>query len=128
VSKVFWEFLVVVFVSMFIISFINRKVGGAELRELEKDIKKLLDKAKKGDETAFKKLNKANSKRLKLSFRTQKFTLPLSLVAILFIKWRYADFQWVIFGHSLSWIWAFFILGMVAYSVSDRIVKRVLKY
>ena len=124
----FWEFFAVVFVYMFLITLINRKVGGAELRELEKDIKKLLEKAKQGDETAFKKLNKANSKRIKMSFKTQKFTLPLSLAAIFFIKWRYAEFQWAIFGLNLSWLWSFMVLGMISYSIADKIVKRVLKY
>jgi len=124
----FWEFLVVVFVYMFLINLINRKAGGAELHELEKDIKKELSKARGGDETAFKKLNKLNSKRLKLSFKTQKFTLPLSLAAIFFIKWRYVELQWTVFGWTLGWFWTFLILGMVFYSITDRIVKKLLKY
>lgn len=122
------EFVGVVFVYMFVINFIMKKVGGAELRELEKDIRKYLEKAKKGDETAFKKLNAANSKRMRLAMKANLYLFPIILPAIWFIKSRYAELQWTIFGHSFGWLGSFLILGIPLSMVSDRIVKKLLKY
>ncbi len=120
------EFALVVFLYSFLVSFINRKVGGAELRSLEKDMKKLLDRAKKGDEKAYRELNRLNSRRMKLSFRTQKYILPVSLVALFFIKSRYAELQWVVFGHSFGWLGSFMIMGILSMMVADRVVRKLL--
>ena len=107
---------------------IMKKAGGAELRVLEKDIRKHLDAAKKGDEGALKKLNKLNSRRMKIAMKSQMYLLPIVLPAIFFIKGRYAEFQMVVLGHAFGWLGSFFILGIPASIVSDKIVRRLLRY
>ncbi|MBR9680339.1 MAG: hypothetical protein GOU98_00770 [Candidatus Altiarchaeota archaeon] len=122
------EFALVIFVYMFIINFVMKKAGGVELREIEKDVKKLLKQARAGDEKALKKLNKTNSKRMKLAMRGQLYLLPIVIPSIFFIKSRYIDFQWTIFGHTFGWLGSFLILGIPASMVADKIVKKLLKY
>ena len=122
------EFALVIFVYMFIINLVMKKAGGAELREIEKDVKKLLAKARTGDEKALKKLNKTNSKRMKLAMRGQLYLLPIVIPSIFFIKRRYAEFQWVIFGKTFGWLGSFLILGIPASMIADKIVKKLLKY
>ena len=124
----FWEFAMVVFGYMFMINFIMKKVGGAEMRVLEKDIKKHLDAAKKGDEKALKKLNALNSKRMKMAMKSQMYLLPIVIPTIFFIKSRYAEFTMTILGRSFGWLGSFFIIGILASMVSDKIVRRILKY
>ena len=103
------EFVVVTFVYMFIINFVMKKVGGPELRILEKEIKVLMKGARSGDEKALAKLNKANSKRMKLGMKSQMYLFPIVIPAIFFIKSRYIELTWVIFGHSFGWLGSFFI-------------------
>lgn len=122
------EFVGVVFVYMTIINFVMKKVGGAKLKELEKQIKGLMPKARKGDEEALDRLNEVNSKRLKLSMKAQMYLLPIVLPAIWFIKRRYAELQWTVFGHTFGWLASFIILGIPANIVADKLVKRLLNY
>jgi uncharacterized membrane protein (DUF106 family) len=122
------EFLGVIFVYMTIVNFVMKKVGGAELKVLESDIKKHLESAKKGDKDALKKLNELNSKRMKMSMKAQLYLMPIIIPALFFIKWRYAALQWVLFGRTFGWLGAFFILGIPISMISEKIVRKVLKY
>lgn len=122
------EFIVVTFVYMFIINFVMKKAGGVELKEIERDVKKLLGQARKGDEKALKKLNEVNSKRMKLAMKGQLYLLPIVIPAIFFIKIRYAELQWTVFGHTFGWLGSFLILGIPSSMIADKIVKKILKY
>ena len=122
------EFMLVISVYMFIINFVIKKVGGTELKEIEKDVKKYLDKAKKGDEKALKKLNSLNSKRMKLSMKAQLYLLPIVIPALWFIKARYADLSVTVLGKSFGWLGLFLILGIPISMISDKLVKKVLGY
>ena len=122
------EFAAVVFGYMFVINFVMKKLGGAEMKVLEKDIRKHLDAAKKGDEKALKKLNELNSRRMKLAMKSQMYLLPIVLPTIFFIKSRYGELTMTILGHSFGWLGSFFIIGIPASIVSDKIVRRLLKY
>lgn len=123
-----FEFIAVTFVYMLIINFVMKKAGGVELKEIERDVKKLLDQARKGDEKALKKLNAVNSKRMKLAMRGQLYLLPIVIPVIFFIKNRYAELQWTVFGHTFGWLGSFLILGIPSSMIADKIVKKVLKY
>lgn len=122
------EFVVVSFVYMFVINFVMKKAGGVELKLLEKDIKKLLKDARSGDNEAMGKLNKANSKRMKLAMKSQLYLFPIIVPALFLIKKRYVDLTWVIFGHQFGWLGAFIILGIPLSIISDKIVRKLLKY
>ncbi len=122
------EFAVVVFAYMFLINFIIKKTGGAELKEIERDVKKHLAAAKKGDQEALRRLNKANARRMRLSMRANLYIFPLSIPALYFMKWRYAELTMTLFGRQFGWFGSFLILGIPFSLASDRIVKRILKY
>lgn len=124
----FWEFLAVVSLYMFVINFVMKKVGGNEMKVLDKDIKKNLEAVKAGNDDAMDKLNNLNKRRMKLAMKSQLYLLPIVLPAIWFIKNRYAEFQMTILGHSLGWLGSFFILGIPASILSDKLVKKLLNY
>ena len=123
-----YEFFIVTFVYMFLINFIIKKVGGAELKEIEKDVKKYLASARKGDEQALKKLNQLNARRMKLSMKANMYLFPITIPAIFFIKWRYAEITMTLFGREFGWFGLFLLAGIPFSIVSDKIVKAILKY
>ena len=119
------EFALVTVGYMFIINFVMKKVGGVELKVLEADIKKLMAKARKGDDGSMKKMQGLNSKRMKLAMKAQLFLMPIVLPALYFIKKRYLGVvEWTMFGKTFGWLWTFFLLGIPASMIADRVVKK----
>jgi hypothetical protein len=122
----FLELGLVSFVYMLVVNLVMKKVGGAELRELEKQTKTLLAKARKGDESALDKLNSVNGKRMKLTMRAQLYLFPIMIPTLFFIRGRYAELQWTLFGHTFGWLGAFIILGIPANMLSSRLAQLIL--
>ena len=122
------EFALVVFVYIFSLTYIMKRAGGREMAEMEKEIKKLLEKAKKGDKKAFSKLNKLNAKRMRMIMRTQLYLFPFILIFIYFIKRRYAELTAVILGRSFGWLGLFIIFGIAFSMICEPLVKKLLGY
>ncbi|MBR9679635.1 MAG: hypothetical protein GOU99_01130 [Candidatus Altiarchaeota archaeon] len=112
---------------LFVISIILKKLGGREMLELEKEVKKLMEKAKKGDKDALSKMNKLNMTRMKTMMKKQLYLWPLILVFFWYIKKTFIELTVTIFGRQIGWLGTFFIIVLLFSTVADKLATRLLE-
>ena len=112
---------------LFVVSIILKKLGGREMLELEKEVKKLMEKAKKGDQEALSKMNKLNMTRMKTMMKKQLYLWPLILVFFWYIKKTFAELTVTIFGRQIGWLGTFFIIVLVFSTIADKLATRLLE-
>jgi len=113
---------------MFTVTFLMKKLGGKELRDLDEDIQKEMVKAKAGDQTALKKMNKLNMQKMKKTFKTQMYLFPVIIGVIMFIKWKFAEVSFTIpvVNWTLGWFGTFLLLGIPASIIAENLTKKIL--
>ena len=122
------EFAALVFIYMLILTFALRKIGGRELAEIEREVEKLLNQVRKGKEEAFDKLNRANAQRMRIVMKAQLYLLPLIILFIYLLKKRYASLSITFLGIKMGWLALFILLGIPFSLISEKIVKKILRY
>jgi len=122
------EFTAVVFLYMLAFSYIIKRAGGRELREIEKEISRLMERAKRGDQEAFSKLNRLNTKRMRIVMRIQFYLFPFIILFFLFLKRRYAQLSVTLFGHSFGWLALFLLLGIPFSTIAEKIAVKLVGY
>ena len=110
------------------VTFLMKKLGGKELKDLDEEIQKYLDKAKAGDQEALKTMNQLNMKKMKKTMRTQMYLLPVILGVIWFIKRRYAEMVFTIplVNWEMGWFGVFLLLGIPASILAETVIKKLL--
>ncbi|HDR53642.1 MAG TPA: hypothetical protein ENN60_03170 [archaeon] len=119
-------FGLIVVAYMFVVNLLMKLIGGKELRELDEDIRKHMEKAKKGDQDALKAMNQANMKKMKKTTKTQLYIMPLILGVIWGVKALFRETTFSIFGWQMGWFGAFLLLGIPASLISETLVKKLL--
>lgn len=119
-------FAAIVFGYMFLITFLMKKLGGKELKDLDEDIQKHMDKAKAGDQEALKAMNQLNMKKMKKTMKIQLYLLPIILGVIWFIKRRYEEtvFTIPLVGWEMGWFGVFLLLGIPASILAETLIKK----
>ena len=113
---------------MFVVTFLMKKIGGKELRDLDEEIQKEMEKAKAGDDKALKKMNKLNMTKMKKTFKSQLYLYPIIIGVILFIKWKFAEITVTIpvVNWTIGWFGTFLLLGIPASIVAETLTKKIL--
>ncbi len=113
---------------MFVVTFLMKKLGGKELRDLDDEIQKEMEKAKAGDQKALKAMNALNMKKMKRTFKIQLYLFPIIIGVIMFIKWKYAEVTFTIpvVNWTLGWFGTFMLLGIPASIVAESLAKKIL--
>jgi len=120
------EFAGLIALYMFLFSYLTKRMGGRELVEIDKEIRKVMEKVRKGDREAFSKLNQLNARRMRIVFRSQLYFFPFIILFFLFLKHRYANLSARIFGIKLGWFGLFLLIGLPLSFIMEKITSRVL--
>ncbi|MBR9681367.1 MAG: hypothetical protein GOV00_01050 [Candidatus Altiarchaeota archaeon] len=113
---------------MFVVTFLMKKLGGKELRDLDEEIQKEMKKAREGDQKALKKMNKLNMQKMKKTFKTQLYLFPIIIGVIMFVKWKFGEtvFTIPLVNWQFGWFGTFLLLGIPASIVAETLTKKIL--
>ena len=113
---------------MFTVTFLMKKIGGKELRDLDEEIQKEMVKAKAGDKESLSKMNKLNMAKMKKTFRTQLYMFPIIIGVIMYIKWKFGEtiFTIPITNWQFGWFGTFLLLGIPASIIAENLSKKIL--
>ena len=113
---------------MFTVTFLMKKIGGKELRDLDEEIQKEMVKAKTGDKESLSKMNKLNMLKMKKTFRTQLYMFPIIMGVIMYIKWKFGEtiFTIPLVGWQFGWFGTFLLLGIPASIIAENLSKKIL--
>ncbi len=110
---------------LFIYNFLLYLFGGSEFKEIDSELKKLLEKAK-NDPEALERANKLAMLKMRKIMRLQIFMLPLLLLFLVGFKY-FSSFEYFIFGKKINPILLTFIYFLLISRPVEELVKKFMK-